>query len=358
MNKLFSFIQKERLYLLILIFVLLVNMAIMMPAGGKGKAKSPGQKAVAEKVTPAPANTDQDILAKREKLESALRDNKPLALVVNLATLLILAVICLGLLLDTLLLVMRSEKKPIYISTYVPPGPVKWDLWDVAKVVILFFFFGYMLIMIESLLIFSFPIVKDHNFRMMLNSSILDTLAVIFIINFSVGEYKERLEVLGLSLKNFMKNVFYGIVGYLATIPILMAVVIATAILVTALKYTPPQQAVVQLFMKEESPRFLAYASFFAAIVGPMIEELFFRGFMYNALKKHTGILWAMMISASAFAALHAHAVGFLPIVVIGILLAYLYEKTGTLVASVTVHILHNASMVGFVFLLKQLNLN
>lgn len=353
-----DFFRKERLYILLLIFIILVNIAIMMPAGGRAGGDKKAKGSAVTQAGAAPAKADEDIFAKREKLETALRDNKPLALILNLATLLIMAVICLGLLIDTLLLMLRSEKKEIDIRTYSPPGPVRWNLWDVAKVVILFLFFGYMLIMIESFLVFIFPLVRDNNFRMILNSSILDVLAVVFIIYFSVGEYKERLEALGLSLKNFVKNVFYGIVGYLATVPVLMAVVISTAIIVTVFKYTPPQQAVVQLFMKEENVRFLIFTSFFASIAGPIIEELFFRGFMYNALKKKMPVLWAMVLSAAAFAVLHAHAVGFLPILVIGMLLAYLYEKTGTIVSSVTVHILHNMSMVGFVFLLKQLNIS
>ena len=63
------------------------------------------------------------------------------------------------------------------------------------------------------------------------------------------------------------------------------------------------------------------------------------------------------MSLACAFAALHAHPVGFLPIMLIGAVLAYLYEKTGTLVAPITAHIVHNLCMVGFVFLLKQMKI-
>ena len=95
----------------------------------------------------------------------------------------------------------------------------------------------------------------------------------------------------------------------------------------------------------------------FAALGAPITEELFFRGFMYNACRKYVGIFWATLISAAAFAGLHAHAVGFFPIMVLGILLAYLYEKTGTLVSSITVHMIHNLGMVGMVFLVKRLGI-
>jgi membrane protease YdiL (CAAX protease family) len=100
---------------------------------------------------------------------------------------------------------------------------------------------------------------------------------------------------------------------------------------------------------------FLLYTSLFAAIAGPIIEEIFFRGFFYSAVKKYIGVFWATLITAAMFAGLHAHLVGFMPIFALGILLAYLYEKTGTLVSSITVHVIHNVGMVLLVFFVKQL---
>jgi membrane protease YdiL (CAAX protease family) len=135
-----------------------------------------------------------------------------------------------------------------------------------------------------------------------------------------------------------------------------LAVILAvTAIVINITKYIPAKQPVVELLLKEKGPAFLAYSSLFAAIAGPVIEELFFRGFLYGAFKKYIGVFWSMMITAAIFAALHAHIVGFVPIMALGVLLAYLYEKTGTLVSSMTVHIVHNLSMLFLVFLVKQI---
>lgn len=335
-----GFFRRERLYVLLLIFVILFNVAVIAPST---------EKRVANKAR-------EDVSLKAEELQVILQANRPLAQMVNLATLLMLAALSLGLFIDITLFIMKRENKAFEIPRAVPPsGPVPWNLWDVAKVVVLFLFFGYMLIMIESLLVFTFPIFGNGNFRMMMNSSILDILAAVFIIDIAVGQHRERMASLGLSLKNFSRNVLYGIAGYLAAVPILMLTLVITAIVITLFKYAPEKQAVVALFMKEKNVPFLAYTSFFAAVAGPIIEELFFRGFIYGALKKYTGVFWAMAATGAGFAALHAHPVGFLPIMIIGMLLAYLYEKTGTLVASVTAHMIHNASMVGFVFLLKQL---
>lgn len=356
MNKFMGFIRRERLYLLVLTFVLVVNIAAMIAYGKKdvaGRKAAAGEVKVSEIAAPAAGGQTAEE-ARRAALERTLAGNRPLATVIGLTSLLVVLVFLLGIAIDVMLASHIIGKNRLEITTY-RLQPAAWGVWDVAKVVILFLFFGYIIIMVESVLARIFPAIKDDNFRMILNSSVLDAIAVILIIYFAVVERKEKIASLGLSLKNFGRNIFYGVIGYIALIPILIAVLAATAFFVNMIKYVPPKQPVVELFLKEKDAHFLFYTSVFAAICGPMIEELFFRGFMYGAFKKRLGILPAVIITSATFAALHAHAVGFLPIMVLGVLLAYLYEKTGTLVSSITVHAIHNLSMVLLVFLVKQL---
>ena len=342
MNKFMGFVRRERIYLFLLIFILTLNLAVALAGGEKWKAKE------------KPGYSAEELFIREAEMGKLLASNRPLAFVLSLSSLLVFAVILLGMLIDAALVSFKLAKRKFDIAT-LKPAPVRWNLVDVGRVAILFLFFGYMLVIIESLLIGELPILKNDNFRMMLNSSILDTLAVVFIIYFTVGQYKEKLVALGISLKNFFKNVFYGIIGYIAAVPVLVAALFIVVALINLTKYVPEKQAVVELFMKEDNAPFLIYTGIFAAFAGPIVEELFFRGFMYGAFKKSIGIFWAAILTSTLFAALHTHIVGFLPILILGMLLAYLYEKTGTLVSSITVHTIHNLSMVFFVFLLKQI---
>ena len=348
MNKIIAFIQKERLYLLLLVFVILLNAAIMPANEKKANTKAAPKAALVNK------KAVEDLFVDRGEMEKILRANKNLALVYNLSSLLIFLVLLLGIAIDAMFLSLKRSGRSLDIRTYAFTE-IRWNIWDVGKVVILFMFFGYMLIMIESCLLRIIPVLKNENFRMIVNSSILDVLAIVFMLYFTVSQYGERMTALGISLKNFLKNVFYGVVGYIAAIPVLAVILIATAIFTNLIKYVPEKQVVVELFLNEKNASFLVYTSLFAAIAGPIIEEMFFRGFMYNAFKKYMNKIYAMIITAALFAALHAHPVGFLPIMVLGILLAYLYEKTGTLVSSVTVHMMHNLTMVFFVFLARNM---
>jgi len=355
MTKLFEFIHRERLYFLLIIFILLVN-AIIVNLDIDTLRNAVGvEEAVSEWSAEARAVKEaEDIFTKPEDMEKLLAKNRPLAVMLGLVSLLVIAVFLLGMLLDVALISFKSSKGPVDIATF-PVSPAGWTLADVGKVVTLFLFFGHVIIICESLLISVLPALRDDNFRMILNSFVLDLLAVIFIIYFAVVKYGGKLQSLGLSVKNFSVNLFYGLWGYIAAVPILIVSLAIIMFIVKITGYVPEKQPVVELFIKETNVSFLFFSTLFAAIIGPAIEEIFFRGFMYKALKRHIGLLGAALLTSVIFAALHTNVVGFLPIFMLGLLLVYLYEKTGTLVASMTVHITHNLGMVFFVFLLKQL---
>lgn len=349
MSRFIDFIRRERLYLLVLIFVAIVTaMIIFPPDGGVKHTQIKASRAVNAAAAQAVTNSD------RERVEKVFTQNRYLAIIFGMVTLLVIAVFLLGLIIDAIFAVTLFTGKKSDLRTYAPQK-ISWGLWDVARVAILFVFFGYNLLIIEALLVKYLPFVNNDNIRMIINTSIMDVICVLLILHFTVGRYHDKLEALGLSLKNFFKNVRYGLLGYVALVPLLIGIIAVIAYILSLTKYVPEQQPVVQLFFKEKSTTLLLYTSLFAAIAGPVIEELFFRGFMYNAVKKRIGVFWAALITAAFFAMLHAHAVGFFPILAIGLLLAYLYEKTGTLVASITVHVMHNLSMVALVFLVKQL---
>lgn len=350
MRRVIAVLRRDRLYLLLAIFILLLNIAAMMPVG----SGDTGAKKAAAARAPAIRVSEEEIAERQRKIERLYLEKRPLAIVFSLTVLLVMALLLLGVAIDAIFLSMRLSDNSLNIRTY-EMRPVRWGLWDAAKVTILFLFFGYMTILIEGQLAGGFQVLKNANFRMVLNSSILDIVTIVFIFYFTVGQYRERLAALGISFKNFLKNIFYGIVGYIALLPVLLALLVLTAAVASLFRYVPPRQPVVELFLKEENAQLLLYTSLFAAIVGPIIEELFFRGFAYNALKKYIGVFGSMTVTAAIFALLHAHVAGFLPILALGMLLAYMYEKTGTLVSSITIHIAHNLGMVLLLFLVKQI---
>jgi membrane protease YdiL (CAAX protease family) len=138
-------------------------------------------------------------------------------------------------------------------------------------------------------------------------------------------------------------------------LPILAILLILIVGIAKVLNYNPPPEPIYELVFEEKRPILLVMISGLATLLGPAIEEVFFRGFLYGALKKNIGILWAILVSSLFFSLLHTNLIGFMPILSLGIFLAYLREKTGSLVPPITVHIIHNTALISFMFLLRRL---
>jgi len=77
------------------------------------------------------------------------------------------------------------------------------------------------------------------------------------------------------------------------------------------------------------------------ALWTPFTEEIFFRGFVFAGLTPRLGLKRAMIVSALIFSAFHLSslAIGLIvPILITGLLLAWLYSKTGSLWTSIAAH--------------------
>lgn len=77
-------------------------------------------------------------------------------------------------------------------------------------------------------------------------------------------------------------------------------------------------------------------------ILAPLAEELIFRGFFYRLLKRKWGPLAATLISALVFAIIHGEPWYLFGLVGIGIVLALVYEVTGSVLACWITHMVHN----------------
>jgi uncharacterized protein len=101
----------------------------------------------------------------------------------------------------------------------------------------------------------------------------------------------------------------------------------------------------------------LIFAFALAAGLVPMVEETFFRGFLYGGLRGRFGARGAMLISAIVFTALHLTLDRFIPILVLGLILAWLYERTGSIVPGIFLHATNNAVALAAYLVVKNLNL-
>lgn len=81
-----------------------------------------------------------------------------------------------------------------------------------------------------------------------------------------------------------------------------------------------------------------------ACIFGPLIEEICFRGIVLDGLLKTRCRPWlAILISALLFALLHGLGANFVTALLFGILVGWLYWRTGSIIPGLIIHVTNNS---------------
>jgi uncharacterized protein len=86
----------------------------------------------------------------------------------------------------------------------------------------------------------------------------------------------------------------------------------------------------------------LAFPLLIVGLFGPFCEEVFFRGFALPAFASRYGLRGGILISAALFSVFHFSIGAFVPIFIFGIVLAWLYVKTGSIYPSIVAHATQN----------------
>ncbi|HDR8196768.1 CPBP family intramembrane glutamic endopeptidase [Bacillus thuringiensis] len=84
-----------------------------------------------------------------------------------------------------------------------------------------------------------------------------------------------------------------------------------------------------------------------AAIISPIYEEIFYRGFLYRWLRTRFGMIGAILLSSLIFTIVHIPTYNAMPVNFLsGIVFAWAYERTNSIWPSVIIHGLTNGIMV------------
>ncbi|MBU1888144.1 MAG: CPBP family intramembrane metalloprotease [Candidatus Omnitrophica bacterium] len=337
-----GFIKREKLYIFMLFFILAVN---ILDAGRVEKTQVREEK-------PLSVMTFNETGITEQKVKDYIVSDRPGARFFRYGVIAGAFIFILAIALNIAFIFLG---KKLVVTGGADIIPISWGIRDIVRASLIVIFLGYIVAIIEGFIFKMFNIDIGLNLRMILNTFILDIAVVMVVVYFVTVKHGEKIQALGLKLSSCFRNILSGIVAYIFILPLLLIALLLSIMVLNFFGYTPPPQPVFDVFMEERRVNVLLLLTVFVSILGPVAEEVFFRGFMYSAIKKRFGIVAAVFLSASIFSLLHTNIVGFLPIMILGALLAYLYEKTGSLMSSITIHIMHNSIIVSFVFFIKEL---
>ncbi len=100
-----------------------------------------------------------------------------------------------------------------------------------------------------------------------------------------------------------------------------------------------------------DRPRDAYLLSIIAVTLGPLMEELFFRGLMYPVLARRLGAAWGIALTALPFGLIHLPQYGWawgaaLIIVLVGVVCGVVRAVTGSVGASFLVHVGYNGTQM------------
>ena len=93
----------------------------------------------------------------------------------------------------------------------------------------------------------------------------------------------------------------------------------------------------------------LAFIS--VVILPPIVEEMFFRGVIHNTLRQRFGFWITTLVSSAIFGVVHIAPIAILHAFIMGVFLAWVYERYDSLWPPILIHIIRNG-MVGVALVL------
>ena len=96
----------------------------------------------------------------------------------------------------------------------------------------------------------------------------------------------------------------------------------------------------------EEYVETLAWRAAYAVLlilVAPVVEETFFRGFVFPGIGRRYGVWWGATVSAALFAVMHVSLGALFPLFVMGLLLAWVYLRTRSIWPCIGFHAAYNS---------------
>jgi len=272
-----------------------------------------------------------------------------------------------------------------YFPTYAPPE-VRWGLWPVLKIVVYFICIILIFQRLEAVCFSIFRIFQtEATQHLIIGNAFVQFSLMIFLVFCFLTKYRYSrqlypvnsaavlspgsiiidtqpekrmtpMELIGISLKWWGISFRQALRGYILFFPVLIILVVISQFGIKLLGLPFQPHPLVQPLL-ETGDNSLIWPLFAIGIfLGPLAEELFFRGLLFPSLKRNLSVFWAVIISAALFATLHLNWAGWLPIFGLGILLAYSYEKTGSLLVPIFIHIIHNSLFLTFTVLIFELS--
>ncbi len=349
----FGFLRREKWY--VLLFLLLMGAYLGIFVFAKSNKLLEKSSPVVQEFENAEKKF-QEKYPDIQALQGFLQENPPLFIAFEILTLFMIVAFAGGLMMDFSFFFKPHLRQKLIREGY--ESHIPWGIGMLFRVVVLSFLVAILSGIILGVLRRLFWQDLSLNFFALFQTTLIDLSCLLLVLTF-IRPWQGSWRDIGLDFKgvNVWEEIKIGLRGYITVLPLFFGVLLLLIGLAHLFSYEPPPHPLVEVFLEEQkrSPGLVIYSVILAAIVGPIVEEVFFRGFCYPIFKRRLGVFWGMLLSSAFFSAIHYNEFAFIPILILGMALAYLYEKRRTLIASITLHVVHNSLFMAYFFVMKEI---
>lgn len=187
------------------------------------------------------------------------------------------------------------------------------------------------------------------------NGVIASTLALVLglvvefaILYYLVKRYKLTAKDFGLRKFNYKKAILYAFCFYFCFAVIVYVVYLLVTVLLPNINLNETQNTGFEFGRQGTG---LIISGLVTVLLAPIIEEIFFRGFLLPAFSKRSFFLGAL-ISSLFFGLLHFQLNVAIYTFVFGLFLSYMYYRLGSIVPGMLLHMLNNLVAFGLILLI------
>ncbi len=248
----------------------------------------------------------------------------------------------------------------IAASAYLLVRPSRAPAWGLSEVLGLTLFFVLVIPLLGALLLSGSPNAPPP-LPVIAGLAVLQNAIFVAGALYVVGiKYRLPLQRLGLVAGSWLRRMAQGATAAVAAV---LSNTIGQNVTLYILGLAMGQQAAGNLVAREQvrtpiyrllpelhRPVEVAAIAVLVGVIVPVGEEVFFRGLTFGALRRVMNRDAAVVTSALFFAGAHLQPVELLPILILGMILAYLYDYTGSLVPGMIAHGVNNLTALALFY--------
>ncbi|AQT69562.1 CAAX amino terminal protease self- immunity [Anaerohalosphaera lusitana] len=215
---------------------------------------------------------------------------------------------------------------------------------------ILILWFG--LLVVAGSAITAFFDTADETVKLMalyISTGCVDILLTLTILVLGHFYFTRGLAGFGLSLCTVTKDALWGLIHYLAVMPLVVGTIYLIQFIGEAISgdgFQLPMHESLKAIMDNPSLPVVVAIAVSVIVIIPIFEELLFRGLLQSSLVSYMGNWPGIAATSLIFAVLHANWTHWLPLFLLSCGFGYAYEKSGSLWRPIFMHMIFNGTNV------------